>query len=384
MATSTSNLTPQTPDDFEERQAAWQLEKYEREYEEFWKDAGAQKYFPAISGLALDNEPETPVDALVPQIVYAGCINGLIGPPKAGKTTFILGALVSLLEQAKFLGEETKLPGPVLYITEQSKRSFKKQLDRLPSNMRKRLLRAKTVKDEPLFFLMHPEHHIQRGPKAALLESEWDRHMRLWMDAVRTIKPSLVIVDTFGRYAGFKEGNENDNGVIGSRINGFQKLIEIKESLAVLLLGHSSKKGSEQKTYLELTHIRGGSAFAGALDHAVLINRPKRGGKVSRTCYITIESRVTDEARFVVEWQEDGTYTRNDSKVPMLVAPDQKIDQVEKILTEEPELAKKPNAKIVEILKSRGVDVSEATVKRSKQRQKAVEGIPKIVKAESA
>lgn len=256
----------------------------------------------AIRGDVLWDATDIDVMAHIPGLVYAGALNGLVGPPKGGKTTFAVAQALSYLEG--------KPAGPILWVTEQSDRSFKAQLKRMPERMGERLMKAKLPGDRQAFYVMTPTQHYSslRVPVNFKIETDWDRNLRLWMDDIKALDPAILVIDTFNRYAELKEGGENDGPMILSRLGDLNRLLTVKSSLGVLAISHSRKAVPRKQKFLRLTDIRGSSAYAGGLDHVVLLNRQPK----ERTCYISVESRLADNEQFTMTMQPDGTYLRGD------------------------------------------------------------------------
>jgi hypothetical protein len=86
---------------------------------------------------------------------------------------------------------------------------------------------------------------------------------------------------------------------------------------------HTTKRGksSARKKYLDLSACRGASAFVGALDHVVILNKlDTRGNDISRTRYIHIEGRMIEERKFAISWLPTGEYIEipdsSDEEIP--------------------------------------------------------------------
>lgn len=284
------------PDDFDlERELA----QYEADNDAF--ETLASKYWllhaphfaPAISGPAFADRPTNPIPAYVPGFIYSGCISAIVGPPKAGKSTFTWSMIAALLESRPFLGAATKLPGPILYVSEQSAFSFDAQLLTMPHNLRDRILRSRR------FFLMLPEHHFRIVlNNVETPVSDWKGRLEMWDRALRKTKAQILVIDTFNQYADLGAAGENDNSLIASRILELRQLQRRTPTLAILLLSHTRK--SARGHYLNLMDCRGGSAYAGALDHGVTFN--KHGD--TRARFVHSESRMTEEAKFGVIWND--------------------------------------------------------------------------------
>ena len=337
--------------------------------------------FPARSGLAFLMEDDIPIQAYVPDFIYTGALNALVGSPKAGKSTLGWAMLLAMMGGQEFLGKKT-VAGRVLYISEQSDRSFGTQMkERLPKGVYERIM------GHPKFSFMTPDDHWKTIDRRVDNHSEkvsvpiltWRDRLDWWKKAVKAVKPAVVVIDTFNQYAAFdSEGGENNNAEIASRMLELNELKKEHPAIGVLLLCHTNKAShSGNGKFLDLIAIRGGSAFAGAMDHVVLLNKPQtQHSQPSRERYIHIESRMTEERRFVIEWQADGTYREIPEGQSKPDAP-KKVDlkqQVFEALAVNPDLVVLP---VREIVKKLGeypfqVPAGQTTVHQVLQEMKAM------------
>lgn len=273
-------------------------------YQEYTKKQEARRWKPAWAGRAVWEAPEQENAAYVPGFIYAGCIAAVVGPPKAGKSTFLWSMLDKLMAGQDFLGQKTQIPGSVLYISEQSRVSFKGQLKRLPEGMGERVM------TNSKFFLMLPEHHVTPlgigDAEAAVVE--WQGRLELWKKAIAATKADVVVIDTFGAFADLGQQGENDNAIVSKRFTELRQLQKAKPSLAIVLICHTTK-ASSKKRYLSLQDIRGASALAGALDHGITFQKQQSRelGKTSIR-FINCESRMLEERRDAVAWTPDGSF----------------------------------------------------------------------------
>lgn len=263
--------------------------------------------WPARRATTFFEEPSIPIKAYVPGFVYAGSINALIGAAKAGKSTLTWSMLDCAMRGVLFLGQPC-VPSRVLYISEQSSVSIRTQMsERLPKELFNRIASDKK------FILALPEHHKYQDTNGnEQPASSWDMRLKVWKKLVANpnVDPDIMVLDTFNAYADFQFGGENDNGLMAKRLFDLNELRTIKPSLAILILHHVTKSAEKSGTrYLPLSAIRGGSAFAAGVDHAVTLNKKdSTEGPQSRTRYCYTQSRLTDERRFDVEWLADGSY----------------------------------------------------------------------------
>jgi RecA-family ATPase len=273
-------------------------ERCERADSDIWPARRATTFFV---------EPRIPIKAYVPGFVYAGSINALIGAAKAGKSTLTWSMLDCAMRGVKFLGQPCA-PSRVLYISEQSSVSFRAQMsERLPEELFNR------IASNGKFMLALPEHHKRHDEEGKEIPAtSWEARLKVWEQLVANplVEPDIVVLDTFNAYADFQFGGENDNGLMAKRLFDLNKLRAIKPSLAILILHHVTKSAETSGiTYLPLSAIRGGSAFAAGVDHAVTLNKKDiKDSPQSRIRYCYTQSRMTDEHKFDVEWLADGGY----------------------------------------------------------------------------
>jgi hypothetical protein len=265
---------------------------------------------------------EPPITAYVPRFIYAGATCAIVGPPKrAGKSTIVWTMLSALLNGTEFLGQKCPTV-KVAYITEQSRRSFKTQVGRLPDDIKAGIIR------NPNLYVAYPENHLGPLPDGKIGPlSTWEERLSVWLKFLeKQSDVGIVVLDTFNKYAALGTGGENDNAVIGARLYDLEQLKAGNPSRAVLLVHHSRKefvKGSGVTAkYLSLESIRGGSAFAGALDHGVTVTRGS-SWKDTNVRFFHVESRLEEEMFFDLERKADGSYED--------VTPPEKAETVKKL-----------------------------------------------------
>jgi RecA-family ATPase len=284
-----------------EEQDEWERKELKQQCEradsDIWPARRAARFFA---------EPKSPIKAYVPGFVYAGSINALIGAAKAGKSTLTWSMLDCAMRGVPFLGQPCP-PSRVLYISEQPSLSFRAQMsERLPKELFNR------IASNEKFILMLPEHHKchdANGNETPAMT--WDMRLKVWTELVsnRQVNPDIVVLDTFNAYADFQFGGENDNGLMARRLFDLNNLRAIKPSLGIFILHHITKSAERSGSlYLPLNAIRGGSAFAAGVDHAVTLNKKESTGAESRTRYCYCQSRMTEERKFDVVWLADGSY----------------------------------------------------------------------------
>jgi hypothetical protein len=172
---------------------------------------------------------------VVEPYLAAGAVTDLVAKIKAGKTTFILGEFVrKALEK-----------GPVVYLTEQPKASFRVALNR-----------AGLFDSEKLTILYF--HKV-----TAL---EWPEIARLAVEKCRQVNAVLLVVDTLSHFAGLEGDSENDSGAAIACMKPLQAAAAT--GISVLTSRHERKSGGEIGDA-----GRGSSAFGGAADTLLSLRR---------------------------------------------------------------------------------------------------------------
>jgi hypothetical protein len=178
-------------------------------------------------------------------LVGAALSTELDGKAKqAGKTTLLLSLVYAILHGEEFLGEPTTYTA-VVYLTEQSGPSFKRNLSR-----------AGLLDREDLHILL------------------WNRTVgRKWPDIVqdarakaREVGAGLLIVDTLAQFSGIRGEDENKSGAAMETMEPLQAATT--DGLAVLASRHDRKSGGDVGD-----SGRGSSAFAGAVDIVLHLQR---------------------------------------------------------------------------------------------------------------
>jgi hypothetical protein len=285
-----------------EAQVLWETERYNSQFRE--RDADI---WPVRRAVNRSKETKMVIPEYVPGYIFAGALNAIIGAAKAGKSTLTWSMLDAAMRGQSFIGSEKCPQSKVLYVSEQTEVSFEKQIEKqVPKEMAERLM------NNPNFYQLLPEDHTLGGKPSEPGEivTSWDERLALWKTAIDKVEPNIFVLDTFGSYAAFPLGGENDNATMCQRLMDLGSLREKHSALAILILHHITKTAEARGgMYLGLNAIRGGSAFAAALDHCVTLNRYNiTPGFRKRS--VAIISRLCEEQQFVVEWQADGSYRR--------------------------------------------------------------------------
>jgi hypothetical protein len=285
-----------------EAQARWETEKFNSELR--GKDADI---WPVRRAMNRSRETKMVIPEYVPGFVFAGALNAIIGAAKAGKSTLTWSMLDAAMRGQAFMGVRKCPQSKVLYVSEQHEVSFERQIEsQVPKEMALRLM------NNPNFYELLPEDHTSGGTPSerGRVVTKWEDRLALWKMAIDKVQPNIFVLDTFGSYADFPLGGENDNAMMCQRLMDLGSLREKHPAVAILILHHITKTAETQGgMYLKLNAIRGGSAFAAGLDHCVTLNRYNSSPGFRRRS-LAIISRLCEEQQFIVEWQADGSYRK--------------------------------------------------------------------------
>jgi len=216
-----------------------------------------------ITAPELTESDDEPVAWIVPDYIAEGSTTQLTGQPKAGKTTLALCLADAVASGRPFLGRPTT-KGPVVYLTEQTKSSFKASA------------RGTGV-------LQNPDVHLLL--RSRVWSSDWSTIISEATAYCLEVGAKLLIVDTLGRWASLDGDAEND---AGAALAVMQPLEEAAAAgLAVLALRHERKNPGADI----VDAGRGSSAYAGAFDQLLALKRVGGAGHANRR-------RLCSEGRF--------------------------------------------------------------------------------------
>ncbi len=204
----------------------------------------------------------------------------LSGAPKlAGKTTFALCLADAVARGAEFIGRPTK-KGVVVYLTEQTKGSFKMSARRTG-------------------VLANPDVHLLL--RSLVWSHEWADIIREAIAYCLEIGAVLLIIDTLGRWASLLGDTENDSG---PALEIMQPLDEAAAAgLAVLVVRHDRKDASGNI----VDAGRGSNAYAGAFDQLLSLKRVGGAGHDNRR-KLCSEGRFEETPRELVVEYVGGTF----------------------------------------------------------------------------
>jgi hypothetical protein len=216
---------------------------------------------------------------IVPDYIAGGSTTQLTGQPKAGKTTLALCLADAVANGRPFLGRPTT-KGPVVYLTEQTKSSFKASA------------RGTGV-------LQSPDVHLLL--RSRVWSSDWSTIIAEATAYCLDVGATLLIVDTLGRWASLDGDAEND---AGAALAVMQPLEEAAAAgLAVLALRHERKNPGADI----VDAGRGSSAYAGAFDQLLALKRVGGAGHGNRR-RLCCEGRFEETPKELVLDYESGVY----------------------------------------------------------------------------
>jgi len=178
-------------------------------------------------------------------LVARGLATELDGKVKrSGKTTLVLSMCRAILLGEEFLGQPTEYT-PIVYLTEQSGTSFKRNL-----------------RDAGL--LGRDDLHILLWSDVA--KRDWPTVAQDAALKVRETGAGLLVVDTLGQFSRVRGDDENKSG---AALRVMEPLLEIQAAgTGVLINRHDRKSGGEVGD-----SGRGSSAYAGAVDVVLHLQR---------------------------------------------------------------------------------------------------------------
>jgi hypothetical protein len=175
----------------------------------------------------------------------SGLITELDGKVKqAGKSTLLAALCRCILEGEHWLGQPTRY-APIVYLTEQSGPSFKRNLKRAG-------------------LLGRQDLHVLLWSK--VLGWKWEDVVNLARRQAAAVGAGILIVDTLGQFSGVRGDGENSSGSALVVMEPLQAAAA--DGLAVLVSRHDRKSGGDVGD-----SGRGSSAYAGAVDVVIHLQR---------------------------------------------------------------------------------------------------------------
>lgn len=239
----------------------------------------AESKLTFMTAVEIANEVPEHVDWIVRPWVAAGAITELDGKVKvAGKTTLVTHMCKAVLDGQPFMDEPTQ-KGPIVYLSEQPKRTF-----------RETLRRAGLLDQGDLHVLFWDKDIAAR---------KWAFVMERAVNRAKEVGAKLIVVDTIAQFAGFEGDKENNSGDALAAAKPLQYAAQ--EGLGVLVVRHEGKRGGSAGD-----SGRGSSAFSGAVDVVMSLKRPDGQGN-PHTRKIESVSRFDDTPdQLVIELTDDG------------------------------------------------------------------------------
>jgi hypothetical protein len=218
---------------------------------------------------------------VVEPFIAVGAITDLSGKVKlAGKTTLALDMVRSVTQGTNFLDWKT-VKGPVVYLTEQPKVTFREAMKRAG------LLGQK---------------HFHMLFRSEAFGVSWPEVVR---EAVRECEASgskFLVTDTLPQFAGLVRDAENDSGAALAAIEPLQ--IAAARGIAVLTISHDRKGGGAPGDAR-----RGSSAYGGAVDVLCALRRTEGNGPRNRRLLISVSRFDSTPEELLIELREDGYHS---------------------------------------------------------------------------
>lgn len=225
-------------------------------------------------------------DEVIPWVcepwVVEGCLTELTGEAKeAGKSTWALAMCYSIIHGTEFMGKPT-MQCPVVYLTEQPKASFKRQ-----------------VRDAKL--VGNKDFHVLRYANA--WEISWPDLMQEAKAKMEETGARVIVIDTFSNWAEMDENQENSAGSVIKVLKPLRVLCA--DGIAAIIIRHSN---------LERAHLgagkssRGSGSLKGAMD--ILLDLYRSPGPENRQRRLTALGRFMDwtPTQSTIEWLENKEY----------------------------------------------------------------------------
>lgn len=168
---------------------------------------------------------------------------------KTGKSTLVGNIVRSVVTGADLLGRAV-LRGPVVYLTEEGNRTFRSMLARCGLDGREDV------------------HVLSKRHVASL---PWEQLVAAAAAKVKELGAPLLVVDTLGKLANFKDDDENSAGKASAAMNPLQALAS-SLPVVVLVTRHDRKSGGDPGD-----SARGSSQLGGDVD--VILQLSRVGGK---------------------------------------------------------------------------------------------------------
>jgi AAA domain len=221
--------------------------------------------------------PETPY-ILEPFLPVAAHLD-IVGDPKIGKSTFVAAVVRAVLEKKPFLDRQ---PSPAfdvgfaaIWLTEEPAAAFRETLKR-------------TGLDD--HFCCHILHLTDM--RAAGLS--WPQMMLAARKRAEQVCAEIVVVDTFAKWAGLKDEEENQSGPVAVAMQPIEDAVAA--GFTVITIRHERKAGGSL-----IDAGRGSSALAGTADILLRLRHPGGQGHANRRVIEGLGRFVVPEET-VIDW----------------------------------------------------------------------------------
>ncbi|HUG47984.1 MAG TPA: AAA family ATPase [Candidatus Limnocylindria bacterium] len=206
----------------------------------------------SVTAASLLAEPEPAFDWLAEGIIPATGVVVLAGDPKSFKTLKALQLAVVVGGAARdFLGRTVR-HGPVVFVEEEGSRHKLRERIRLMSD-------GLGLSDTPeIHFALHEGVRLDQGSSVALLGG-----------LVAEVSPRLVVLDPLVM---LHSGDENKASEM-SRVMRALISLAAEHDCCVVVVHHVNKPQAERKPTRSAQRLRGSSAFAGATDANLILDR---------------------------------------------------------------------------------------------------------------
>jgi DNA replication protein DnaC len=179
----------------------------------------------------------------------------LVGEPGTGKSYVALDLARRIINGARYPdGQRIQEPGDVIYV----------DAENVPSIFKQRVSVWSKHERERIYLMLPRENHIIIN-----LDDQHDRD-RLW-DMAWTIRPSLIIIDSYGAVSLKGENAKED---VQGLLSWFTRLARDFDT-SVLVIHHLRKRQSSQTSFLPMTlnSIRGSSHITAIVRNVVGLQR---------------------------------------------------------------------------------------------------------------
>jgi len=222
-----------------------------------------------------DDEVSGP-DWILSPLLVRETVTDLTAKVKVGKTRLAQECARSVLTGDPLFGHKSTTTGPVVYLTEERRQTFRESLRRVG------------ILGNPDLHLLF--RHSARG-------MSWPSIVAAVGAKAREIGAVLLVVDTVSDWAGLAADEENDAGAALAAVRPLHAVAA--EGLAVLMLRHDRKSGGEIGE-----SGRGSSAWAGAADILWNLRRANVEGHPNRRHLVGVGRFEDIPAELLIELRD--------------------------------------------------------------------------------